>query len=274
MTNNILTSSQLSQLSLDLSELIIGTKNKIENFARYQTILTYWQIGQRISSEDLTQNANYFSLIIKKLSADLEIDKKTLLRTVQFFRTYPDNPPEESSLTWSHYRQLLTINNANLRLEIEQRAKDENWNSSKTNSEIQGLKNGFDENLGSKIIRPKKANYLYRARIINVVDGDTLLLNIDLGFGVIKEQRIRLAQIDSPEIKSSQGKKSFEYLRDLCARLDFLVVRTNKIDIYGRYVADVFYQNTNDSTQEKTTVFENGVYLNEELVNNGFAGLI
>ncbi|MFT6333056.1 MAG: endonuclease YncB(thermonuclease family) [Lentimonas sp.] len=44
------------------------------------------------------------------------------------------------------------------------------------------------------------ANYLDRAKIINVVDGDTLLLD------VIKRQRFRLAQIDCAEMKTPEGK--------------------------------------------------------------------
>jgi endonuclease YncB( thermonuclease family) len=108
-----------------------------------------------------------------------------------------------------------------------------------------------------------------------VIDGDTLLLNIDLGFKVIKEQRVRLTQIDAAEMKTEEGKKSFKYLRDLAAGLDVVVVKTSKVDIYGRYLGDVFYpaiQANNRTTQ--SDIFRNGVYLNEELVKKGFAKVI
>ncbi|MFT6333211.1 MAG: endonuclease YncB(thermonuclease family), partial [Lentimonas sp.] len=261
---------QYSVLFQDLNKLILATKNKIEQFARHQLILTYWQVGQRINAENLTQNANYSSLIVNKLSEDLVIDKDTLGRSIKFFKFYPEKPPEESSLTWSHYKYLLTINNEEKRTEIEEKAKEEGWNVSKTNIEVKNLKtNQIQSN--STIIRPVKANYLYKAKIINVVDGDTLLLNIDLGFSVIKEQRVRLAAIDAPEIKSSAGKESLGYLRDLAANLDWIVVRTNKIDIFGRYIGDVFYPKTNGQRWSKIEVFENGVYLNEQIVADGFA---
>jgi endonuclease YncB( thermonuclease family) len=273
MTNKILTDSRYSSLLGDLSKMILATKANIENFARQQLIQTYWQIGKRIENENLTQNANYFTLTINKLSEDLEIDKATLQRSVQFFKTYKNNPPEESNLTWSHYKYLLTINNEDLRHQFEEKAKEGNWNVAKMQNELKNFKAPESPN-SSQIKRPIKANYLYRAKIINVVDGDTLVLNVDLGFQVIKEQRVRLASIDAPEIKTEGGQKSFEYLKNLCAGLESLVIRTNKIDIFGRYVADVFYSKSSDVKKSKIEVFEEGFYLNEELFSKGLAKIL
>jgi micrococcal nuclease len=44
--------------------------------------------------------------------------------------------------------------------------------------------------------------YIYNARLINVVDGDTLDLEIDLGFGIRYTTRVRLARINTPELNS------------------------------------------------------------------------
>jgi micrococcal nuclease len=45
--------------------------------------------------------------------------------------------------------------------------------------------------------------YEYRVKIIKVVDGDTVDVDIDLGFGVwLKKQRIRLFGIDTPESRT------------------------------------------------------------------------
>ncbi|MFT6386550.1 MAG: endonuclease YncB(thermonuclease family) [Rickettsiales bacterium] len=274
MENNILSKSQYSKLSSDLITLILNTKNKLEEFAKNQMIETYWQIGARIDEEHLSQNANYYSSITKDLGRDLEIDERTLRRCVQFFKTYPNSPPSQNSLSWSHYKYLLSINDSKTREEVEKKAADEKWNVFKLGNEIKNLKNREQENGKSKITRPTKANYLYKAQIIDVIDGDTLLLNVDLGFEVIKKQRVRLAQIDAPEMKSEAGEESFKYLRDLAAKLKFVVIRTNKIDIYGRYLGDVFYPNISDGSRvsnEKTEVFEKGIYLNEQLLEKGFA---
>ena len=45
--------------------------------------------------------------------------------------------------------------------------------------------------------------YEYRAHIIKVIDGDTVDVNIDLGFGVmLKDERVRIMGIDTPESRT------------------------------------------------------------------------
>ena len=45
--------------------------------------------------------------------------------------------------------------------------------------------------------------YEYRATIIKVIDGDTVDVDIDLGFDiVIKDERVRIAGIDTPESRT------------------------------------------------------------------------
>lgn len=41
----------------------------------------------------------------------------------------------------------------------------------------------------------------YRARITNVVDGDTLDADIDCGFHVIRTERVRLLGVNTPELR-------------------------------------------------------------------------
>ena len=46
--------------------------------------------------------------------------------------------------------------------------------------------------------------YEYNCKIVKVVDGDTVDVDIDLGFGVwLRDQRIRLYGIDTPESRTS-----------------------------------------------------------------------
>ena len=45
--------------------------------------------------------------------------------------------------------------------------------------------------------------YEYRAKIIKIVDGDTVDVDIDLGFNVVlKDERVRIAGIDTPESRT------------------------------------------------------------------------
>ena len=61
--------------------------------------------------------------------------------------------------------------------------------------------------------------YEYKCKMVRVVDGDTVDVDIDLGFGVwMRKQRIRMYGIDTPESRTSDkvekvyGKGTTEFL--------------------------------------------------------------
>ena len=61
--------------------------------------------------------------------------------------------------------------------------------------------------------------YEYKCKMVRVVDGDTVDVDIDLGFGVwLRKQRIRMYGIDTPESRTSDpiekvyGKAATEFL--------------------------------------------------------------
>ena len=46
--------------------------------------------------------------------------------------------------------------------------------------------------------------YEYRCKVLRVVDGDTVDVDIDLGFGIVlKDERVRMMGIDTPESRTS-----------------------------------------------------------------------
>ena len=50
----------------------------------------------------------------------------------------------------------------------------------------------------------------YKCKLVRVVDGDTVDVDIDLGFGVwLRKQRIRLYGIDTPESRTSDPIEKF-----------------------------------------------------------------
>ena len=58
--------------------------------------------------------------------------------------------------------------------------------------------------------------YEYKATLLKVVDGDTVDVDIDLGFGVcLRNQRVRIKGIDTPE---SRTKNKIEKLFGIAAK--------------------------------------------------------
>ncbi len=64
----------------------------------------------------------------------------------------------------------------------------------------------------------------YVKKVTNVVDGDTIDVDIDLGFSISYSQRVRLAGIDTPESRTSDkaekvlGLESKEFLKSKIKR--------------------------------------------------------
>ncbi len=112
-----------------------------------------------------------------------------------------------------------------------------------------------------------KTPYTYHAQLIEVIDGDTLWLDIDLGFQMFTKQKIRLARINSPEIDTAAGKKTKQYIQKKLSGAH-LVIETRKREKYGRYLALVYYHPSHSDYNE---ILNFGTLLNDELVDRGLA---
>ena len=97
--------------------------------------------------------------------------------------------------------------------------------------------------------------YEYNCKIRRVVDGDTVDVDIDLGFGIVyANQRIRLYGIDTPESRTRDpyekffGKMAAQFLADKIG--DECVIRTKKDGKgkYGRILGQfMVYDNATDA---------------------------
>ncbi|MCK5180783.1 MAG: thermonuclease family protein [Candidatus Omnitrophica bacterium] len=272
----VLTELRYAKLLADVRRLIEEGKARATRAAGQELLRTYWEIGKRVCEEKLTQNAGYNRSILADLSEELEIDDTTLLRCIHFFQTY--NPATSSrNLTWSHYKYLLPINDEEERKWYENLAAGSGLNVAQLSKVIkddrygQSLKNKGKKITSGKLRRPTEATYVYKAVVERVIDGDTLLLRIDLGFQVWKAQRLRLAGIDAPAMDDPKGREAYRSVLNQLAKVDFVMVKTNKIDVYGRYVGDVFYST---KAQSKEKIFSDGFYLNQDLVGRGLARIL
>lgn len=82
----------------------------------------------------------------------------------------------------------------------------------------------------------------YRVNIRRVVDGDTVDVDIDLGFGVwLKNERVRLYGIDTPEsrtrdkIEKIYGKAASAYVKKFCDDEKGMILKTKSYDSKGKF---------------------------------------
>lgn len=89
--------------------------------------------------------------------------------------------------------------------------------------------------------------YVYFAEILRVVDGDTIDVMIDKGFGDYSKERLRLARIDAWEPKGDErekGKAATAFVKELLPVGDTVIIKTEKnelfSDSFGRYLMEVY----------------------------------
>lgn len=102
----------------------------------------------------------------------------------------------------------------------------------------------------------------YTAIVVRIVDGDTVDLDVDLGFKTRRKDRFRLEGIDTPEVRTKDkiekaaGLAASARLAELIPVGSEVTVRTNKPGKYGRWIA---------------TILKDGVDINQQLVKEGHA---
>jgi micrococcal nuclease len=103
-------------------------------------------------------------------------------------------------------------------------------------------------------------DFYHKAKVVKVVDGDTVDMLVDLGFNVKIQKRFRLFGINAPEMKNDKdnnGHKSKEFLTKLIQDKE-VVIKTEdeETDKYGRYIV---------------TIYLDGININKKIVENGEA---
>ena len=92
--------------------------------------------------------------------------------------------------------------------------------------------------------------YEYKAKLVKVVDGDTVDVDIDLGFGMwMLDERVRIMGIDTPEsrtrdlVEKKYGLKAKKFLQDKLKKAKSITIRTHKGEEkgkFGRILGDIY----------------------------------
>jgi micrococcal nuclease len=113
--------------------------------------------------------------------------------------------------------------------------------------------------------------FWYGATVLNVIDGDTVDLMIDLGFNIHHKIRVRLYGVNTPESRTSNkeekvlGLKAKDFTKDWLTSHKWVYINTipDKNDKYGRILAKIYSsENINDPST---------ACLNKDIVESGLA---
>jgi hypothetical protein len=234
----------------------------------------YWEMGDVLTVAGIGGRDHYGESIIEQLADDLEVNAQNIRRALVFRRMYDRENLYRtvSNLTWSHFRSLIQVHDDDARRYYEDQAVKGGWSRDRLLAAIVGHeyeREILNKPAGPTILeRPKDAAYVFRAKVLEVADADTLVCDIDCGFQIKKKERIRLAELNTPEIETRKGKEAAHFVRDVLAKARGIVIKTKRVDAHGRFIGHVFYSYNDD---EVATVYEHGVYLSEELLKKGLA---
>ena len=114
----------------------------------------------------------------------------------------------------------------------------------------------------------------YHAKVVEVVDGDTIVIDIDLGFDIkLTNQKVRLLGIDTPESRTSDkiekifGLASKDYVKKFVKDCeDTVIIRTHLSDDVDGNGREKFGRLLGEIVNPKTRKV-----LNEELISHNYA---
>ena len=108
--------NQINHIFDNIKELVISSRNKVYSVVNTEMLNLYWNIGKAIMDiQQGDERANYGDYVLEKLSEKLTADfgkgfsKRNLERMRKFYIYFPIATTVSSQLSWSHYLELLKI---------------------------------------------------------------------------------------------------------------------------------------------------------------------
>lgn len=108
--------NQINHIFDNIKELVISSRNKVYSVVNTEMLNLYWNIGKAIMDiQQGDERANYGDYVLEKLSEKLTAEfgkgfSSRNLRTMRkFYLVYPIWKTVSSKLSWSHYLELLKI---------------------------------------------------------------------------------------------------------------------------------------------------------------------
>jgi predicted nuclease of restriction endonuclease-like (RecB) superfamily len=120
-----------------IRQLVLEAQTRVYRQVNSELILMYWNIGRLIVEDEQqgTARAAYGKEVLKKLSESLTLefghgfDESNLKNMRTFYRAFPICDALRHELSWTHYRIISRVEDADKRHQLMQLAIDGNWNT-------------------------------------------------------------------------------------------------------------------------------------------------
>ena len=132
-----------TNLYADIKSILEEARNRVYSAANSAMVAAYWNIGKLLfEASGENERSAYGKKLLDTISAQLttEFGKGFTVRNLQmmrkFYRTFPNANALRSELSWTQYRMLMTITNADARAFYEEECAKSNWSSRQLERQI------------------------------------------------------------------------------------------------------------------------------------------
>lgn len=172
-----------AEIFTELRELVAQAKYQVATSINSTLTQLYWQIGHRINQEILGgERADYGKQIVATLSRQLNEEfgrgysEKQLRRMMQFAEAFPDQQIVATlwrQLSWSHFRQLISLKDPLQKEFYAQMCRIENWS-------VRELGSRIDSMLFERTALSKQPEALIRQELQNLAGKDQISTSLIL----------------------------------------------------------------------------------------------
>ncbi len=116
MSNDLTNNNEINHIFDNIKELVVNSRNKVYTAVNTEMLNLYWNIGSAIMEiQQGDERASYGDEVLEKLSQKLTnefgkgFSKRNLERMRKFYICFPIATTVSSQLSWSHYLELIKI---------------------------------------------------------------------------------------------------------------------------------------------------------------------
>ncbi len=129
--------SPVTELAGRITTIIETARKRVQSIVDHEMVRAYWDIGREIVEDEQKgeKRAEYGKAIIEGLASALSskhgkgFDRSNLWNMRSFYLAFPILDALRRELSWTHYRQLLRIDDPNKRSFYEVECASSNWST-------------------------------------------------------------------------------------------------------------------------------------------------
>lgn len=137
----------LSPLAGRITAIIESARGRVQTVVNQEMVCAYWKIGREIVEEEQRgeKRAEYGKALIENLSKELTgrygkgFTASNLLTMRRFYQTYPIQHALRAELSWTHYRQLLKVDDVQKRSFYEIECANNNWSTRELDRQMNSM---------------------------------------------------------------------------------------------------------------------------------------